>query len=80
MQIKDMFEELADKITPSMKLLTQATSPCDETLHSLLGRKVDKVYERLYDAASNSRLNREPSLSVISEYVKPLSQRLSAKM
>lgn len=77
MMIKDRYEELIDKITPQMKLLTQASSPSDETLHSLMGRKLKKCYSRLYEAASNSRLNQEQSLEAIDVDLKELTRKLT---
>ena len=80
MKIKDLYEELADKITPSMLLLTEATSLNEGSSHSMLDNKAEERYESLYRAAANSRLNKEQSLSAIQDYVKPLSMRLSAKL
>jgi hypothetical protein len=77
MMIKDKYEELADEITPHMKLLTQASSPSDETLHSLMGRNLKDCYSNLFEAASNSRLNQEKSLEAIDVDVRRLSSKLT---
>jgi len=80
MSIKDLYEELTDQITPSLLLLTEASSLDEGSLHSLLDNKAEASYESFYRAAANSRLNKEQSLSSIKDYVKPLSMRLSAKL
>lgn len=76
MKIKNMIESLSFSITSSMSLLTEASSVSDKIVHSIVSKNDDKLYSKLYNAASHSRLNREPILPVVNEKIKQLSQKL----
>ena len=76
MKVKELLENLSYKITESMNLLTEASSASDKIVHSVVSKNDDKLYSKIFNAAAHSRLNREPVLSVISDTIKPLSQKL----
>ncbi|XP_075992761.1 acyl-coenzyme A oxidase 1-like [Anticarsia gemmatalis] len=74
LQLRDIYEELLEKIRPNAVGLVDAFDFRDEILNSTLGAYDGRVYERLMAEALKSPLNAEPVNQSFHKYLKPFMQ------
>ncbi|EEB20498.1 Acyl-coenzyme A oxidase 1, peroxisomal, putative [Pediculus humanus corporis] len=75
--IQKRLEDLLAQIRPNAVGIVDGFDYCDEVLNSALGSYDGRVYERLFEEASKSPLNKQQVNGSFSKYVKPL---LKSKM
>ena len=64
-------ERLLSEIRPNAVGIVDGFDICDEILSSALGSYDGRVYERLFEEAAKSPLNKEPVNSSFQKYLKP---------
>lgn len=81
-EIKEYVDELIEQIRPHALMLTESFLYLDMLLHSKLSLTDGTVYEQLYNQAANSKLNEKTVIDGVSDYVRPLKNKLrrSAKI
>jgi acyl-CoA oxidase len=57
LNIKELFYKLVEQYKPSLLPMCEAIALVDNTIPSVIGQKSGNVYEKLYNYASNTRLN-----------------------
>lgn len=76
LEIKDYQADLIKEVRPHAYKLTHSFILNDVILHSKLSMRHGKIYEELYNTASNSKLNVSPSLDAVDLHLKPLGKKL----
>ena len=78
--VEDYLYEQIELFRPQLLNILESWKLPEIILHSIIGSDKGKVYETLFQASSESKLNNKSSLDSTFKYLKPLSQRLSARM
>nr|CAD7596178.1 unnamed protein product [Timema genevievae] len=69
--LQTWLETLLAQIRPNAVSIVDSFDICDEVLSSALGARDGKVYERLFEEAAKSPLNKEPVNKSFHKYLKP---------
>lgn len=70
-ELQQWLESLLADIRPNAVGIVDAFDYCDEVLNSALGAYDGRVYERLFEEAAKSPLNKEPVNSSFHKYLRP---------
>lgn len=79
-QIRSHLHSQIDKIRPQLLGLVESFDLDDEILYSEIGSSDGKVYERMYEAALSSPLNKKDKVKGFDEFIKPTQLFLKAKL
>lgn len=74
-----MYNQIA-LFRPQLLNVLEACGLPESSMHSIIGSRNGRLYETLFETAAHSTLNNKTSLDCSFKYLKPLSQRLLAKM
>lgn len=76
-ELQNLLETLLADLRPNAVGIVDGFDYCDEVLNSTLGAYDGRVYERLFEEAQKSPLNKEPVNDAFHKYLKPhMSSRL----
>ncbi|CAI2386617.1 unnamed protein product [Moneuplotes crassus] len=77
MQAKDYHSELIENLKPHMTALIECVTPVRNSIPALVSQVDGNMYDKLYENAATSRLNRREGIVSIKEDLVPLSEKLS---
>jgi hypothetical protein len=77
-EIKENFDTLITELRPHVFTLTESYLPHPAILHSAIGQVNGRAYEKMYEVAASSSLNRKDKLDTHDDTILPLRKKMMA--
>ena len=76
--LKEAYDQLLNQLRPAIIPLVEYNRVFDETMLSTIGNKYGDIYEKAFEVAKATKLNKEQVPSYYEKYMKPIMKKYPA--